>query len=67
VAECAAAGVSHEATLAVEGPGWLLPDVDARLADQRRRAALLDVLDNLEAEPTLVGVSAHLLVVARRM
>jgi ubiquinone/menaquinone biosynthesis C-methylase UbiE len=67
VAECAAAGLSHEATLAVEGPGWLLPDLDARLADQRRRGVLLDVLDNLEAEPTLVGVSAHLLVAARRV
>jgi hypothetical protein len=66
-AECAAAGLSHEATLAVEGPGWLLPDLDARLADQRRRAVLLDVLDALEAEPTLVGASAHVLVVARRV
>jgi SAM-dependent methyltransferase len=66
-AECAAAGVAHEATLAVEGPGWLLPDLDARLADERRRALLLDVLDDLEAESTLIGVSAHLLVVARRV
>jgi ubiquinone/menaquinone biosynthesis C-methylase UbiE len=65
-AECAAAGLVHEATLAVEGPGWLLPDLDARLADQRRRAVLLDALAALEAEPTLLGVSAHLLAVARR-
>ena len=65
-AECAAAGLVHEATLAVEGAAWLLPDLDAWLADEDRRAALLRALAELEAEPTLLGVSAHLLVVARR-
>jgi ubiquinone/menaquinone biosynthesis C-methylase UbiE len=65
-AECTAAGLVHEATLAVEGPGWLLPDLDARLADERRRAVLLATLAALEAEPTLLGASAHLLAVARR-
>jgi hypothetical protein len=57
----------HEATLAVEGPGWFLPDLDAWLADERRRAVLLAALAALEAEPTLLGVSAHLLAVARRV
>jgi hypothetical protein len=49
----------------VEGPAWLLPDLDAWLADDRRRPLLLDALGRLEAEPALVGVSAHLLLVAR--
>jgi ubiquinone/menaquinone biosynthesis C-methylase UbiE len=65
-AECAAAGLTHEATLAVEGAAWLLPDLDARLTDTRRRAALLAALASIETEPTLLGVSAHLLTVARR-
>jgi ubiquinone/menaquinone biosynthesis C-methylase UbiE len=65
-AECTAAGLAHEATRAVEGAAWLLPDLDARLADDRRRAVLLAALASLEAEPTLLGVSAHLLTVARR-
>ena len=60
------AGLAHEATLAVEGPGWLLPDLDARLADDRGRAVLLDALAVLEAEPSLLGASAHLLFVSRR-
>lgn len=64
--ECAAAGLTHEATLAVEGLGWLLPDLDARLGDARRRAVLLDALASLEAEPTLLGASAHLIAVARK-
>ena len=65
-AECAAAGLVHETTLAVEGAGWLLADLDARLADESRTAVLLAALAALEAEPTLLGVSAHLLTVARR-
>jgi len=65
-AECSAAGLTHEATLAVEGAGWLLPDLDARLADEQRRAVLLTALSRLETEPALLGVSAHLLAVARR-
>jgi len=64
--ECAAAGLSHEATLAVEGPAWLLPDLDPRLADERRRAVLLAAIALIETEPTLRGVSAHLLAVSRR-
>jgi ubiquinone/menaquinone biosynthesis C-methylase UbiE len=64
--ECMAAGLIHEATLAVEGPGWLLSDLDARLADEHRRALLLSALTALEAQPALLGASAHLLVVARR-
>ena len=64
--ECSAAGLRHEATLAVEGAGWLLADLEARLADDRRRAVLLAALTSLEAEPALLGVSAHLLVVARK-
>ena len=65
--ECTEAGLSHEATLAVEGPAWLLSDLDARLVDERRRAVLLDALERLEAEPAMLGVSAHLLAVARRL
>ena len=64
--ECAEAGLTHEALLAIEGPAWLLPDLEARLADAHRRMVLLDALAAIEAEPTLLGVSAHLLSVSRR-
>ncbi|HUQ82173.1 MAG TPA: class I SAM-dependent methyltransferase [Gemmatimonadaceae bacterium] len=63
--ECSAAGLVHEATVAVEGPAWLLPDLDARLADVERRRVLLDALAAIETEPTLLGASAHLLTIAR--
>jgi SAM-dependent methyltransferase len=64
--EFASAGLVHETTLAIEGPGWFLADLDKRLADEQRRAVLLEVLAAVEAEPALLGVSAHLLGIARR-
>ena len=64
--EFAEAGLTHEATLAVEGAAWLLPDVDTWLSADDRSAVLLAALERLETEPALLGVSAHLLAVARR-
>ena len=64
-AEVLGAGLILEGLYGVEGPGWLLSDVTARLADPRRRADLLQVARLFESEPWVLGVSAHLLVVAR--
>jgi ubiquinone/menaquinone biosynthesis C-methylase UbiE len=64
-AEVLGAGLILDGLYGLEGPGWLLSDVTARLADPRRRADLLRVARLLESEPTVLGVSAHLLVVAR--
>ena len=63
--EVTGAGLILEGLYGVEGPGWLLSDITARLADPRRRADLLQVARLLESEPAMLGVSAHLLVVAR--
>ena len=64
--EVLAAGLILDGVYGVEGPGWILPDVAARLAHPERRAALLDLARMLETEPSVVGASAHLLAVARR-
>ena len=64
-AEVVAAGLILEGLYGVEGPGWLLSDLTARLADPRRRTDLLRVARLLESELSMLGVSAHLLVVAR--
>jgi hypothetical protein len=61
-----AAGLSVIDVYGIEGPGWILPDISERMADPRRRAALMDVARMLETEPSVVGTSAHLLLVARR-
>jgi SAM-dependent methyltransferase len=60
------ARLRHELTLGVEGPGWLLQDFDAWWSVDSRRERLIAVARTLEAEPALLGVSAHLLAVARK-
>ena len=65
-AEVLAAGFLIDGLYGVEGPGWMLPDVAVRLADPRRRDDLLRVARTLESEPSLLGISAHLLVAAKR-
>jgi len=64
--EIVASGLRHETTMAVEGPGWLLGDLDRRMSDPVLRESLLGMLRRLEGEPALLGASAHLLAVARR-
>jgi SAM-dependent methyltransferase len=64
--ETLAAGFDLKGVYGLEGPGWILPDVVERMADTHRRATLLAVARMLETEPSVLGISAHLLAVARR-
>ncbi len=65
-AEVLAAGLLIDGLYGIEGPGWILPDIAARLEDPRRRADLLRVARMFGSESSMVGISAHLLVVARK-
>jgi ubiquinone/menaquinone biosynthesis C-methylase UbiE len=60
------AGLTGVQVLAVEGPAWLLQDFDAHWDHPGRRQRLLDIVRRTEAEPSLLGASAHLLAVARK-
>jgi len=50
--------------VSVEGPGIMLPHLDARMADPADRAAILDGARVLERVPELVGFGPHLLATA---
>jgi hypothetical protein len=52
--------------LAVEGPAWLVQDLDARWHDPALRERPLEVIRWLEADPSLLGASGHRLAVARK-
>lgn len=65
-AEVQGAGLHHEATLGIEGPGWLLQNFISQWNDAARRERLLKALRALERERSLLGASAHLLAVARK-
>jgi len=62
-AEVTTAGFRSEALLGLEGPGWIMPDFDERWADTRKRDDMMRVARAIEGEPSIVGLSAHLLAV----
>lgn len=65
-AEVESAGFAIEGVCGLEGPGWFLPDLAERWADPRRRDDLLRLARELQAAPSVLGISAHLLTVARK-
>ncbi len=60
------AGFKVEALVGIEGPAWVLPELDSWLEDLLRRARLLEAVRRVETEPSLLGATAHILVVCRR-
>jgi SAM-dependent methyltransferase len=64
--EIAEAGLRPRGLFAVEGPAWMLPDIERRLADPARRERVLAAIRRVETEPSLLGASSHLLAVASR-
>ncbi len=64
--ELEAAGLGEVQVLGVEGIGEWLLDFDERWSDPALRQELIDVARRLEAEPSIIGMSAHLLGVGRK-
>jgi ubiquinone/menaquinone biosynthesis C-methylase UbiE len=60
------AGFDVEGLYGIEGPGWILPDLEERWTNQERREMLLQVARSLESEPSVIGCSAHLMVIGRK-
>jgi ubiquinone/menaquinone biosynthesis C-methylase UbiE len=52
--------------IAEVGFGWLLQDFDTWWDDDNLRSRLLTIARRLETEPSLLGVSAHLIAVGRK-
>jgi SAM-dependent methyltransferase len=64
--EVAEAGLRLHGVFAVEGPAWMLADIEQRLADPARRDRVLAAVRRVETEPSLLGASSHLIAVAHR-
>jgi SAM-dependent methyltransferase len=64
--ELESAGFVVSAVLAVEGPAWVIPNLDAWLDAPAARDQLIALVRRVEAEPTLLGASAHVLAVANK-
>lgn len=65
-AEAQSSGLEVLGVFGIEGPGGILPDIAARLADPQRRENVLRAARMLEADPAILAVSSHLLAVARK-
>jgi ubiquinone/menaquinone biosynthesis C-methylase UbiE len=52
--------------LGIEGPAWGAAAFRSALADVAQRATLIEMLAEIENEPSIVGASAHLIAVAHR-
>jgi hypothetical protein len=55
-----------EKMLPVESLGGLLPQIETDWKNPQRRDRLLRFLRQVENEPTLLGISAHLIGIARK-
>ena len=64
--EVAEAGFVVRGIYGVEGPGWLLSDFTEWWDHKEYRERLLRIARTLETEPSILGVSAHLVAVAER-
>lgn len=62
--ELAEAGFAEARVLGVEGPAWLVADFETRWANPVLRGDMVAVARAVEAEPAMLGVSAHLLGLA---
>ncbi|MEH2363803.1 class I SAM-dependent methyltransferase [Nostoc sp.] len=65
-AEVEEAGLHFEKTLAIEGPGWLLQNFQEHWNELGRRDRLLEAIRWLETEPSILGMSAHIMAVAHK-
>jgi len=66
-AELEEAGFSGVEVMGLEGVAWMFADFESRWADEALRQDILNVARALEAEPSTVGVSAHLLGIGRKL
>jgi SAM-dependent methyltransferase len=64
--EIVQAGLSHERTVAIEGPAWMLSDFDVCWDDPDKRRRLLEALRAIEGAGSLLGASAHLMAIGRK-
>ena len=64
--EIEAAEFNLEGLFGVQGPAWLLQNLEEQWDDRNYRERLLHIARSLESEPSVIGVSAHIMAIARK-
>ena len=60
------AGFEVTESVAVEGCSWITPDIAGKWKDDNRRERILAIIRATEHEETMMGISPHFIVVARK-
>ena len=64
--EIAQGGFKIQDIYSVEGPCWLLRNFEEWWSNEEYRERLLQIIRSIETEPSILGVSAHLIAVGRK-
>ncbi len=64
--EATRAGFLIEGLEGIEGPGWLLSDLTDWMSDSKRHDQLMSLLEQLSSHESLVGASAHMMLIGRK-
>lgn len=59
-------GLKFEKLLAIDSFGWLIPDLGNKFKDPKYRDLLLKSIRSIEDNPSIIGVSAHIMGVATK-
>lgn len=65
--EIEAVGFDLEGLFGIQGPAWLLQNLEEQWADPNCRERLLNIARSLEGEPSIIGVSTHIMAIARKI
>lgn len=65
--ELLAAGFQVVEIIAIEGPGWLARDFDRLWRDPVQRERLMQAVRKVEREPSILGVTAHIMAIGRKL
>ena len=64
--ELIATGFQHQATLSVQGFAWIFESVKKYWLDADHRDTVLSLIRMVESEPSILGVSRHILAVGKK-
>jgi ubiquinone/menaquinone biosynthesis C-methylase UbiE len=60
------AGFAVSGMYGIEGPGWVVSDFDEWWTNPEHRARLMKIARSVETQPSLLGMSAHIMVVGSK-
>jgi ubiquinone/menaquinone biosynthesis C-methylase UbiE len=64
--EAVEVGFAVSGIYGIEGPGWVVSDFDQWWANPVHRETLMKIARTVETEPSILGISGHMMLIARK-